>query len=198
MDLWNTFENAKQVPDFSKSRQQIRVRNRIDTSLDKIEYANRELQLAEAATFTYSDEKRYISASNVTFELLVSVYDVNSRTMLAMRLAQPMSEDELKAIKAFVLRRRNPNIETRLIGMQSSGTNISAMLFSANQIRKAVGGNLMEVDLFGGNVRHIAFDTRTGLSYDLLMQNKIYGPHELENALTWAEFATKVSKLKFV
>jgi hypothetical protein len=47
-------------------------------------------------------------------------------------------------------------------------------------------------------MRHIAFDTRQGMCYDLLLLDRIYRPHELANAERPEDFEKRRSELEFV
>ncbi len=198
MDLWNTYRGYRVQPGFSSERLYIRVRNRIDTSLSAVDYSRKEVGPGEAATVTFAPEHRYLTVSNVTFELLVSVYDVNSRSFLVLRPTTPIDRADAAKIRDFIGRLRRPNIEVRLLGMQSGAANVKDLLDSIDQVQKAAGGNLMEVDLFGNVTRNIAFDARTGLSYDLMLLNRIYKPGELATTAKEADFSKAASKLKFV
>jgi hypothetical protein len=56
----------------------------------------------------------------------------------------------------------------------------------------------MEVDLFGEEKRHIVMDMKTGLSYDLLLENRIYRPGELKNDEKEEDFQSSTARLSFV
>ena len=84
----------------------------------------------------------------------------------------------------------------RIIGLQG---NDHTMYVAIEGMQKTVPeARLVEVDLFGNEIRHIAFDTKTGSTYDLLLQNKIYGPADLINNIKPEEFAKGRSDIAFV
>ena len=56
----------------------------------------------------------------------------------------------------------------------------------------------MEIDMFGEEKRHMAIDMKTGLSYDLLLENRIYRPGELKNDEKEDDFQSSTSRLSFV
>ena len=58
--------------------------------------------------------------------------------------------------------------------------------------------SLMETDLFGEETRHIVFDMKLGMSFNLLLLNRIYKQYELLNMTTKPEFDLRKSELKFV
>ena len=101
----------------------------------------------------------------------------------------------LQKIIAQIKRIKNPNLEMRVIGLQDSNTEL---LGAVDRLNNAFNPNLMEVDLFGNEMRHIVFDMKLGMSFNLLLLNRIYGPHELVNAMTIEEFNKRKSELKFV
>ncbi|MCL4404741.1 hypothetical protein M1583_02000, partial [Candidatus Marsarchaeota archaeon] len=47
---------------------------------------------------------------------------------------------------------------------------------------------LVEADLFGNEVRHIAFDAKQGMSFNVLVNNMNYKPGELVNKMTIDQF----------
>ena len=56
----------------------------------------------------------------------------------------------------------------------------------------------MEIDLFGTDKRHIALDLKTGTSYDLFLENRIYRPGELANSEKEEDFQRSVPPLSLV
>jgi hypothetical protein len=86
------------------------------------------------------------------------------------------------------------NLELRLIGMQNSGTDAIRGL----QVELKVRGRLVETDLFGTNMRNVALDTKTGMTYNMLLLNRIYRAGELTNTVSRADFEAKLGELSFV
>jgi hypothetical protein len=160
-----------------------------------VEDRSRYVETGRAIMQEYSPEKRYVLAKNITRDLLVSIYDVNTSSSLIMRPSMLLMKRNVSAISQKVKKAGFKNIEVRLIGLQNGITELGA---AVSDIEKAVGGALIEVDLFGNEIRNIAIDLKTGSSYDLLMQNRIYGPAERINNETADEFAKRKSELAFV
>lgn len=131
-------------------------------------------------SFAYDETRsRYIAATSIVYDLLVSVYDVNSRSLFVCRvnndpgiMKKPL-ERFLRSIKG------ERNVEARIIGMQNNQRLpvLSGVLGIINENRIPV----YEIDLFGDQMRHIAVDSRLGPSYNILMLDRIYRPGELKN-----------------
>ncbi len=130
---------------------------------------------------------RYIAAPGLTFDIAVSVFDVNSKSMLVLR-SFALDRKHMGQISGFArsFKARKPMLEMRIIGMQNKqGGNQLSMLADA---AKSEGIRIVEVDLFGANIRHIAFDSKLGVSHNILMENRIYRPGELANQQTLEMF----------
>ncbi len=132
---------------------------------------------------------RYVAATDLNYDVLLSLYDVNTSSIFACRLfgfeggaAAQLSTyiDSLKKLK------RKPNLEARLIGLQSKQSFI--YLIQVSDILSAAGITLVELDLFGNETRHIAIDMKLGMSHDVLMENRLYRPGELVNTVTLEQF----------
>ena len=194
-NLWKAYRREAVKPAFGSARLQLKTGNRWHTSLAMVEDRSRDVETGRAILQGYSPEKRYVLAKSITRDLLVSIYDVNTSSSLIMRPSMLLTRRNVSAISQKVKKSGFKNIEVRLIGLQNGTTELSAAI---NDISKAVGGALIEVDLFGNEIRNIAIDLKTGSSYDLLMQNRIYGPAERINNETADEFAKRKSELAFV
>lgn len=128
---------------------------------------------------------KYAGCVSMTFDAALSVYEVNSKVMLVSRFigfsptVQNFFEKGLSNLK-------NKNLEVRLIGMQS-GQNIDLLSAVMTFIKKNKL-QLLEIDLFGSEMRNVCFDVRTGTSFDVLVNNRLYKPGELANSITAAQF----------
>ena len=156
------------------------------------EYSNAiYLEVGKSGSVHYVDgtETRYIAAIGMSYDTMISIYDVNTRNIIVCR-AFKYGDAEKTALKWFVdsLRRAKPNLEARIIGMQTDQKEYKPMLselsdfFAANKIK------LVEVDLFGANLRHVAMDAKLGTSYNLLTEDRIFRPGELVNQMTVENF----------
>ena len=47
---------------------------------------------------------------------------------------------------------------------------------------------IFEADLFGNSTRHIAIDIYSGMSFNVLLEDKLYKPGELVNNMTREQF----------
>lgn len=130
---------------------------------------------------------RYVAARNVTYELLLSLFDVNSNRMFIarlFRLDKPVQQSIASALRSIPAGRRN--VEARLIGMQDNQEldTISAL----SRLLGTYGIPVCEVDLFGDQTRHIAFDASLGVSFDVLLLDRLYRVGELKNPQTEEQF----------
>lgn len=195
MDFWEVFREKARLEDFGKERLLMRTAERHNSSLDWVEDRSIELEEGRAFSAGYTEEKRYVIAKNLSFGLVVTVYDVNSGSIIALRSPSALGTEAAEEIKRRVKRLENPNIEVRAIGLQDGDIEMAESLAS---LRGAVnGGRLVELDLFGNETRNIAIDIKTGSSFNLLLLNRIYKPGELVNSGKKAPAAGK-SELRFV
>ncbi len=128
---------------------------------------------------------RYAASVSLTYDILVSLYDVNTRSMAAarfMEFGRPVHDH----FENFLRSLKRPNIEVRVLGMQDN-QGASAMYGVADFIAQNKLA-LYEIDLFGKDTRHIALDMSTGMSFNILLQDKIYKPGELANKMTLEQF----------
>ncbi len=124
---------------------------------------------------------RYIAQTDITDELLISLYEVSTMSLCVARFSA--WDMKLSAtLDKFMAQFKNPkerNFEARIIGLQNGqryDTLHDVLRFVASKKLP-----LVEVDLFGSNMRHIAFDAKTGMSYNMLLENRLYRPGELAN-----------------
>lgn len=155
-------------------------------------------KVGDFAAVHYTDEvssQRYIAAMNLTYDLLVSIFDVNTRTLIVYRTFR-LTDRELAGMGRFAttLRSSKPNLEGRIIGLQNSEDSNSAIGAVADMmIAKKI--DLVEVDLFGANIRHIAIDSKLGTSYNVLLDDRLYRPGELVNNITMENFEASMKEL---
>ena len=55
---------------------------------------------------------------------------------------------------------------------------------------------IFEADLFGSDRRNIAIDLKTGTSFNMLTENRLYKPGELANTTTEEQFARELKTTK--
>ncbi len=139
-----------------------------------------------------STSARYICAADVTYDLLVSVYDVDTNDMFAMRIFKYDAETfkPLEKYLSEIGRNKYKKFEARLIGLQDKQDyGILTPLFKALGKYKVP---VMEVDLFGNQTRHIALDSYLGMSFNMLLQDRIYRPGELNTQITQEQFEARL------
>lgn len=176
-------QSFKERPHISKSV--------VDEFSDALYIKNRELKVLE-----YSSElsPRYVAITNLTFDAIISLYDVNTRRLLVYRFY--ITPTELNyGLKKYVetFKRSNANIEARIIGLQNNQDyylllNELSDFFTLNKIK------LVEIDLFGTDIRHVAIDSKLGMSFNILMNDRIYRPGELVNSRTLENFEAELKK----
>ena len=148
------------------------------------------LDVGEGRKLEYDglDNPRYIAAMNITYDTLFSVFDVDSRTLFAWRFFKLVTIDrELRKFIDSAKKARFHNMEARIIGMQ----NRQDFRYTAETLCRFASDNgirLSEVELFGGNARHIAIDAKLGTSFDVLGEDRVYRPGELVNNATLEQF----------
>ncbi len=137
------------------------------------------------ADFGVPLSERYIAATDLTFSLLASLYDVNSSKLIAYNIfadAKPC----ISGFGSFIKPLKRPNIEARLIGLQNGSDKKPVEQIMEFLIKRGIP--LVEADLFGNEVRHIAFDAKQGMSFNVLVNNMNYRPGELVNKMTIDQF----------
>ena len=195
MDFWNTYK-TRAAKDFGKAPIYLATAERKNASLNAVSEFSRELEANKAMFQHYDEAHRYIIARDITHEILFVAYDVNSSDTLAARITGKMHEQEWASVYSHLRKIKLPNVEFRLIGLQSGG--LTASLTGFDKLHNRVRGVLAEVDIFGINMRHIVIDTKTGVPYDLLLLNRIYRSGELANTLSVDDFLPKIAQLSFV
>lgn len=170
-------------------------KNRQNISKSRVELYNSAiyLNIGGSATLKYTDSTsvRYIACAGMTYDTLLSIFDINSSNLFAARFAT-FTDRQRQAAEDFMLsiKRRRPRFEARIIGMQNSEEykdlyKIADML-SAHRI------GIYEIDLFGSDVRNVALDSKLGVSYEMLMEDRLYRPGELANNMTVEQFEKMV------
>lgn len=127
---------------------------------------------------------RYVGAESLTFDAVASVYEVNSGAAAVARFVE-FGSVEAK-FESFVNWSRNPNFEVRIIGMQNGQDTRKLDAFCSFLKRNHL--KLFEADLFGAEKRHIAIDTSTGMSFNVLLEDRAYKPGELANSTTFEQY----------
>ncbi len=150
------------------------------------------LGLGQAQWFKYNGaSNQYVVCTGVTYDAVLSIYDVNGSGMAVYRFF-----DFDRAISSAIERSlhgiKYPNFEARILGMQNGHPTpkLDALLAMLERNRASV----FEADLFGTDVRNIAFDLCTGVDYDILMENRPYKPGELKNTLDFDSFRSHASQ----
>ena len=179
MDFIEELRKHYSEPDFGKARLVMDTKARPYNSLSSVEKKSIVLDFNSAVCIQYSDTMRYIIAKDITFDLLVTIYEVNTMDCVAFRTFSMLEKKEMAKILSMVRKFRSRNIEVRAIGMQNVENNFSTIV---DNICKATKGSLAEVDLFGNERRHISIDLKNGVSRDVLLENRHYRPGELVNA----------------
>lgn len=202
MDFWDARREIMLREGFGtqrlilSSKASIISQNRPNSSLAAIQEKAKTVNPGEAAFQKYQEiGTRYLFAKDLTFDLFISIYDVNSFSGLVLRATMPLDRQALSTLRTQTSKLKNPNLEMRAIGMQNNDTSLMSVL---DAVHGACNCKLIELDLFGNESRHVALDFKTGLSYDILLLNRIYRPGEKAITLTRDQFLKSTSKLKFV
>ena len=193
MDFWKVYDRHVINPDFDASRFHLASKARPNASLGEVSAREKTVGLNEMLNAAYEhDSLRYIVAREVTYDIVFTLYDVNTARCMFIRATEALDRKALDEVARFARSLKNPNIEMRAIGAQNAG---KKMAWSIYVIRKGIMRHgeaaLVEVDLFGTDMRHICIDMKTGTTYNLLLENRIYRPGELSNTLKPEEFEPK-------
>ena len=204
MDLWEYFSKLAEKSVFAEekiflgSRKSTYLPNdRAHSSFSAIADEFREIKLGEIFFQKMSENIRYIYAKDISYDVFVSIYSVSHEEGLFFRFGTPINKAEQKMVKKLYSKLNDKHIEVRVIGMQSKQQNAKQMVGSLDFINK-LGNRLVEADLFGGDLRHVAIDLKTGLSYNILINNAVYKPGELANKISFDEFSKSIAGLKLV
>jgi len=199
MDFWKIYQNARASGDFGQQRLYLRSRDRIHASLSAVEAYGANLDPDRGLSASYGEGTRYVLAKDLTYDLLVSLYDVNSSSAVLLRASSPLDRKALAEIGKRLRRMKGPNLEMRAAGLQSGDASLLDSLGKIQGIAQGIAKcNVQEVDLFGTNERHLVFDLKVGMLLDLLPQNRIPGPGEMVNRLSLEGFGRLRSGLEFV
>ncbi len=181
LDSQNTeFGSAPYLKNY-KERQNV---SKVDLDSDK---GCRYLDDGEVYTGTYSaTAPEYVAATNLTYDLFFSLFDVNTTAMFVTRYYRfdPKLPEKVRAWLAKVP--QPANIEARVIGMQSGELKIP--IERAIIYMRKTRFHLMEIDLFGSDTRHVAIEAKRGVTFDVLMESRPYKPGELKNTMTAEQF----------
>ncbi len=195
MDLWPAYLRESTRAAFGAAALRLKTGTRHHTSLAMVEERATDLELNKAHIQDYSDTARYVTAREITYDLFISIYDVDTGWAASMRPSQHVAKGAVHQINKAIRAKGHRNLEMRVIGMQGPDPIMQSVI---DTVRSSIPCRLAELDLFGNQTRHIALDLKTGSSYDLLLNNKVYGPAELITKATQEEFAARRSELAFV
>lgn len=195
MDFWKVYEAEMAEPEFGKGGLRIASRERINLSLSSVERYGTLLGLNQGTTRRFSEERRYTLLKDLTHDMFISLYDVNTTQTFLLRFSEELGDAAIRKVAGDIRKINKPNLEMRAIGLQDNDTEL---LGSLQSLHAALKPSLMEADLFGRETRHIVFDLKLGMSFNLLLLNRIYRPHELVNTTRLEEFNKKKSELEFV
>ena len=195
MDFWHVYEAEKAKPEFGNGRLHITSRDRIHLSLSSVEKYSVLLGMNQGMSKRFTEEARYVITKDLTHDLLVSVFDVNTTQSTLLRMSEAPGEETLRKAESTLKRLSRPNLEMRTIGLQD---NDIELLSTTERLRAALKPALAEVDLFGSETRHLAFDLKLGMPFNLLLLNRIYRPHELANAQSAEDFTKNKAAINFI
>jgi hypothetical protein len=194
MDVFRAYEKLKAGKDLGSDRVYLSSRERIHASMSELLSHSKELQRSAACSLKFSELLRYVTVKGLDYDLFMSIFDVNSTQAMLMRITSPLGKDDQQHIVSFIKKLGRHNLEFRAIGMQNADT---SLLNEIEKVHKLAESITMEIDLFGNNTRHLAFDTKSGMIFDILLNDRFYKPGELATRLTLEEFNKQRSKLEF-
>lgn len=145
---------------------------------------------------------RYMFSEALSYHTLISVYDVNTRALCITNLFKPDSSvfnylSKIISKMSSTQKKNSPSLEGRIFGMQN--TQNTQLLIDIIRLFELNNISLVEADLFGNELRNIAVDAHTGMSFNLLPLDRVYRPGELIYSKTMVQFEYEnKDKLKYV
>ncbi|MGC8479515.1 MAG: hypothetical protein ACP5M9_02495 [Candidatus Micrarchaeia archaeon] len=185
MDLWDSYLKEASENDFGTSQIILNTGDRHNSSLKR--YFDRGIELKPNAFMIkqYSYDKRYIRCIGISYDLLITIFDVNTCDIFVSRISKVPSKKEFSDMLKDIKKMNENNLELRLIGLQNNHLEITRFI---NTLHSKINCKVAEVDLFGKELRNILIDTKTGMLYNLLLENRIYRPGELINKIAFEDF----------
>ena len=193
MDFWKSFGDAMDLG-LGEERLFLGTGERKNASLNAIRRFSRDLDMNEAFVQRHDPHRRYIIAIGITHDFLLCAYNVDNGDVFAARISRLPDKKGWRFLNSKLAGMKARNLELRIIGLQNSGTDVVGGLQAELKVR----GRLVEADLFGINMRNIAIDTKTGMTYNMLLLNRIYRAGELANTVSKEDFEVKLGELSFV
>lgn len=134
---------------------------------------------SEFAALSYSElTTTGVGAINITADMVLSMYEINTRKLAIYRLPE-VTLSAMPFFEKFIRSIRRPVLEARIIGMQNDASPFQLIAFLDVLLSHKIP--LVEVDLFGNETRHVYIDLKIGTSMNVLMENRLYRPGELAN-----------------
>lgn len=165
-----------------ESRIHISSKDRPNMSLSKLQEGNNNIEIksGEVKRLDYESwhNARFLFAKGIESDALLTFFEVNNSKLVAFR-GLDLDYKSAAAIRSEVRKilSPKPNLESRIIGF-SNGTNIQYLRDMLNLSRE-LKAKLVESDTFGNELRHVAIDSRFGISYNVLLENRPYRAGEL-------------------
>ncbi len=139
----------------------------------------------KATRYENDSSMRYIAARDITYDLLLSIYDVNTSALACARVYGNVKKLEPGLVR-FARSIRRPNFEARIIGLQNGESTAELEQVLGFLGREKI--KVFEVDLFGADTRHITVDAKVGMSFNILVDDRLYKSGELKSRLTMDQF----------
>ncbi len=179
--------------EFGTARYTRAFKKRPHVSRSKIDSFSNSIYLNVPQSYSIMDfdsiKLRYIACVSLVYDIMMSIYDVNSRSLIAARFLDLTPQIENQFSK-FIKSLKRPNLELRVIGLQD-GQEHDTLRKLVNFIKKEKL-QLYEIDLFGKEIRNIAIDAYTGMSFNILLEDRVYKPGELTNSMTREQFEKNI------
>lgn len=181
--------------DINTERYTLNFKERAHISKTKLDtYSNvRYLGLGEFYSTKYENEvsTRYIAATPMTYDMLLSIYNINTREIGVYRLFRFDIKARAVLEKYFdSFKKSKPKFEVRVIGLQNNQD--FAYLHDIFDIISRAKLPLVEVDIFGNETRHVSLDAKLGMSFNILLEDRLYRPGELVSNMTMEQFERQI------
>lgn len=179
---------------FGAAPYRLRYRERVYSSLAALEADGKLERVATGGSAVYRYDgplsKRYVLAEGISYDFLVTLYSGNDRRALVLRPFE-YSKGLTEALERAAGARGKQNLEARVIGLQNGQDTQCLNRLADWLIDRRIA--ISEVDLFGSETRHIAFDLKLGTTYSVLGENRHYSSEELRTKITLEEFRARLA-----
>ena len=172
-------------------RRDFKPRTHISLSAVEADEDSSDIKIGEIVLRNYDGPmaQRYVTAKAITYDLIATLYDVNSSSLAVFRMYE-CKDEMIISLKKWVAALKNPNLEGRVIGLQD-GAALHCVMRTVDLLMDSKA-EIVEIDLFGKEMRSVVVDSKLGTTQDILIEDRIYRAGERATAITLEDFERSV------